>query len=240
MRTVIVGLLVLLAISGCSSISTQSRPPSYYANTTSSQQATPSLFPSGSASLTNAQISKLLNYRVKLPMHMRVAIVQLGDYGTLQSGYMFQQNYSDDALQSVFPDFINTLRKSSRVYDASYLPGMLLPATRDIESLRSAAARYQADLLLLYQSRCDLFNEHRLFSPNEVQANCVIQSALIDVRSGIVVFTSVSSQKLHATKTKSDINFDLTVQRARLKAISDGLDEIATNIDRFLANAPAL
>lgn len=236
MKTIIVSSLVLLVVSGCSSVSTQSRPPNYYTNPGISQATTPSLFTAGNGNLTNAQIANLLNYKVKLPTDMRIAIVQLGDSGTLQSDYMFQQNYRDDALQSIFPGLIAILRKSPHVYDASYLPSMLLPAKRGIESMRSAAARYQADLLLVYQNRCDVFNEYHVFSPNEVQANCVVQSALIDVRSGIVVFTSVSSQKLHATKSKSDLNFDLTVQKARLKAISDGLDEIATNIDGFLTS----
>lgn len=240
MKVTFVCLFVLAIVSGCSSVSTQTRPASYYQNTPPNETAIPSLFPPGNGNLSNAQIDKLLDYKIELPKQMRIGIVQLGDYGTLQSSYMFQQNYTEGALQSVFPQFISTLRKSSRVYDASYIPSMLLPSTKNIASLRSAAAHYQADLLLLYQSRCDLFNKVHIFSPNEVQADCIVQSALVDVRSGIVIFSSVASEKLHATKAKTDINFDSTVQKARVAAVSDGLDEIAKNVDNYLAHAPEL
>ena len=228
-------LTLLSCITACTSVSTAPRPASYQAP--EQQQAAPDLFGADQGKLDNAQIAHALDYQIKLPAHLRIAVIQISDSGSLP-GVFSRRDYDYAALRSSYADFFDTLRKSPRVYDASYFPSLLLPHSGDLDSLRSAAARYQTDLLLAYRSRCDVDDKTHAFSASEVQAHCMVDALLLDIRSGLVIFSSVADQDLHALKSKDDIDFDATIEKARTAAIGKALVQIAGDTDKFLAAAP--
>ena len=225
---------LLMCVAACTSVSTAPRPASYQAP---EQQTAPDVFGVDQSKLDNAQIAQALNYQIKLPAHLRIAVIQLSDSGSMP-GVFTQRGYDYASLRTSYGDFFDTLKQSARVYDASYFPPMLMPVAHDLDTLRSAAARYQADLLLAYRSRCDVNDKTHAFSPSEVQADCVVDAVILDVRSGLIAFSSVADQSLHAVKSKDDFDFDATVEKARTTAIGKALVQIAGDTDKFLAAAP--
>jgi hypothetical protein len=105
--------------------------------------------------------------------------------------------------------------------------------------LREAAARYQADLLLVYRTDCQTFERARIFAADAVKATCVVEAVLIDTRTGIVPFTSTVSRDFEAKKTKTDTNFRETVRRVELEAVGTGLAELGGRVAAFLSPTAA-
>jgi len=222
-------IAIIILSSGCAMNSTQHRPESYYANASDSGDAV-DLFSSGEL-LSDADIERILEYRLKLPEQNRVAILKLS-----KDSYWW--NYSADFTQltdSISKNLIQTLLKSNKIYDASFLPGMLVPEKRTVPYLREAAARYQADLLLVYRSSCRSYEKYRFVSPDETKAYCSVEAALLDIRKGIVPFTAVSMNEFRAVKTAADTNFNETKKKAELEAISRSLGEVASDLIAFLS-----
>jgi hypothetical protein len=114
---------------------------------------------------------------------------------------------------------------------------MLVPEQRTVPYLREAAARYQADLLLAYRTNCRTFQKYKFIDPNETKAYCSIEAVLLDVRSGIVPFTLVSSNEFSAVKEAGDTNFNETIKKAEMSAVAKSLNQVATQLTAFLADS---
>jgi len=230
-------LFIILAafLSGCSSISTAHRPVDYY-NSSPTANLNELLFSSTNETLIDRDIERILNHQLKLPAKSRVAILKL-------SNEVYWNHYSDDFNQlteSIATDFVNQLRSSPRIYDASFLPAMLIPQKRTIPFLREAAARYQSDLLLAYRSNCHTFKKYRFIDPNETRAYCTVEVVLLDVRTGIVPFTMVSTNEFNARKQREETNFNETIKKAELSAIAKSLKESTTRLVSFIAEVDTL
>jgi len=225
-------LISLLFLQACTAVSTQTRPDHYYNSPQSlvpQQQEEQDLF-SKENKMSDADIARILGYRLKLPNQVRIAILKLSDDN-------YWRYYSSDFFQiadSISLNFVKAIKSSDKVYDASILPSMLVPEKRTVPYLREAAARYQADLLLVYRNRCSNYQKYRFLSANETKAYCSVETALIDVRKGIVPFTSLASNDYKAVKTETDTNFQETIKKAEFKAIGRCLDEIAKELVTFL------
>lgn len=225
--------VLLLLLAGCTSIATAPRPDGHRTGISQGEDDKP-LFKSDAAVLTDADIERILDRRLVLPKQNRIAVLSLSS----SSSWRF---YSDDIVhlnEALDREFIGALRASSRVYDASYLPGLMVPENRTASHLREAAARYQADLLLAYRSRCASYEKFRLFSATETRAYCSIEAVLLDVRTGIVPFTAVSTNDVETTKGADDKNLAETIRRNELAAVGKSLNEIARDLVRFLDQAP--
>ena len=224
-------VLLMILVTGCTSVSTMHRPNDYYNRAQNTADDEP-LFGTTGGVLADKDIDRILNYRLALPAKNRIAILRL-------SKDSFWRFYSGDFTQlseSIAKDFVGQLRKSARVYDASFLPSMLVPEHRTVPYLRESAARYQADLLLAYRTQCRTFEKYKFIDPNETKAYCVVEAVLLDIRSGIVPFTVVTSNQFTARKEQGDINFNETIKKAELAAVSKSLKEAATKLNEFLAN----
>jgi len=223
----IAAFLGLLFLSGCASVSSLDRPSSYFDSTPSSTET--SLL-SNASSLSNAEIEDYLNHRIKLPKQSRIALLKVSDTNAW-SNYSGEFNRLN---QTIAQDVIGKLRHSQRVYDASYLPSMLVPNNRSIQSLRVAAARFQADLLLAYRESCQTFEKYRFIKSDETKAYCTVEAVLLDIRSGVIPFTMVASNHFTASKQEIENNFRETIKKAELNAIGLSLAQIAEQASGFL------
>jgi len=224
----LIAAAALLILTGCETISSQSRPDSYYPQASSNDNGS-DLFTTGEL-LSDADIERILNYRIKLPEKSRVAILKL-------SSDNHWRNYSNEFTQlndSLAKNLVGTLLNSESIYDASFLPSMLVPNTRTIPYLREAAARYQADLLFVYRSNCNSFHKYRFLADDEFKAYCDVEAAVLDIRKGIVPFTSISTNTYDASKHADDKNNLETQKKAELEAISKSLGEIASDLVAYL------
>jgi len=226
-------VLAILSLSGCGTVDTTARPESYYGSGSQGDDAKP-LFKGDAMVLTDGDIERIINYRLTLPRQNRIAILSLS--GT---GWRFYSNDFVQLNESMEKDFIGALKTSGRVYDASFLPSLLTPENRTVPHLREAAARYQADLLLAYRTRCASYDRFRLLKPNETRAYCSVEAVLLDVRTGIVPFTSVSTNNVETTEDEKDKNLAETVRKNELATIGKSLNEVAKGLVRFLDKIPA-
>jgi len=93
-----------------------------------------------------------------------------------------------------------------------------VPEKRTVPYLREAAARIQADLLFVYTARIQIFQRDRFLKTDQVRAQSVAESVLLDVRTGIVVHTGRASESIAMQKSPGDLNFSETVARAEAEA----------------------
>ncbi|MBF7074439.1 hypothetical protein ISG33_13615 [Glaciecola sp. MH2013] len=224
-------IVITILAAGCTSVGTTHRPNDYY-NSGSKEESDEPLFGLTVGTLADKDIERILNYRLKLPAKNRIAILKL----TNESYWRYYSNDFTQLNDSIVADFIGQLRKSPRVYDASFLPSMLVPEQRTVPYLREAAARYQADLLLAYRSNCRTFEKYKFIDPHETKAYCTVEAVLLDVRSGIVPFTVVSTNEFTARKLQSDTNFNETIKKAEITAVAKSLNEAASQLNSFLTN----
>jgi len=224
-------ILFCFSLVGCSSVATVPRSmqnsQKLYLESPNTEN---SLFPSDSEVLSDADIARVLDAKLNLPNQIRIGLLNLGH----QSTYKFY--YASPSPQAAISlGLSDALKKSPRVFDASYLPTFLIPQKRTIGYLREAAARYQADLLLIYTTDCQQYNKFKFFESDQSRVYCTSESAVLDVRTGIVPFTSTALQSYSAVQSKDDMTFGETIRHAEQKAIEAAVIENANNLVHFLA-----
>jgi hypothetical protein len=98
---------------------------------------------------------------------LRVAVLHLGhrsvDFAWLYHAEPVPATWLQEKL-------FTALHGAAGVHDASYLPSFLIPVKLTVAHLREAAARYQADLLLVFQTECRTHQEYRLFQASRAKA----------------------------------------------------------------------
>ena len=117
------------------------------------------------------------------------------------------------------------------------MPTLLIPEKRTVPYLREAAARFQADLLLIYSTRVRTFQRDRLMGADEVRAEAIIELILLDVRTGIVVHSAQTSEGISAKKTPGDLNFSQTVSKTETEAMGKALLKLAADVVAFIGSA---
>ena len=171
---------------------------------------------------------------MKLPEKSRVAVLKLSS----DNDWRYYSSDFNELNNSLVKSLIIKLRSSSRMYDASFLPAMLVSEKSTVPVLREAAARFQADLLLAYMSTCQSYQKYRLIDPNETKSYCSIEAVLLDIRSGLIVKFIVSTEEYSIKKSTSDTNFYETIKKAELKAVAKALGNVANKIVSFLKVVP--
>ena len=218
-------------LAGCATpVSTLSRPDAYYGSAGSSQPGA-SLFSGDAEVLSDEAIQKILAYNYEPPALNRVALMPFGR--EIWSSWSEELALATERLKS---EVLDELRGSPRVYDASYLPSILVPENRTVPHLREAAARYQADLLLVYRSYCQSFERYRIFAADESRAYCGVEAVLLDTRTGLVPFTTVATRTYDVVENANDTNFRETQLRAQLNATAAAMGDVSSEIVAFLAD----
>lgn len=220
------------ALTACAATYTQPRPEDYAIEAAQRAGGETSLFSSDAEVLIDADIARVLEYQYTPPARSRIALLPLG--WNAWSSWSEQMSV---ATEDVNAALVARLRASSRVYDASFLPGILVPDKRTVPFLREAAARYQADLLLLIRPGCRSFEKYRLFSANQTRALCSVKAVLLDVRTGLVPFVATATQAFRAEQNDKDLSFRETVMKSQLDAIAAALGEVSQATVQFLERA---
>lgn len=227
-------LISCILLHACATVGSIDRPASYYQeNSTSSQDG---VVVSDLHGDDDKKIKELLNYRLKLPEKNRIAILKL----SADNYWRFYSNDFNQLNEALVESLIVKLRNSSRVFDASFLPAMLVSEKRTVPVLREAAARFQADLLLAYRSSCQSYQKFRFIDPNETKSYCSVEAVLLDVRSGVIAKSVVSTEDFTASKSSNDKNFSETVKKAELEAVAKALGNVADEVIRFLSSVPVI
>ena len=218
--------------SGCDAVVTETGPVAYTARASLLEMdigEQESLFSSDSAVLTDEDIKRILAYDYIPQKQNRIGILSLG------RSYWY--GWSDELARTgveVQEKLVSKLRSSTLIFDASFLPSLLIPEKKTVAYFREAGARYQADLLLIYQASCRTYEKYRFLSPDKAKSYCNVEAVLLDIRTGIVPFTVTASRNFTAEKKEGDLNLNETIRRTELNAISEALEEVGDEVVKFL------
>ena len=222
-------LIALPLLAGCTSAASPARFMASDAYK-SRQEITRSLFPSDQAVLNNEAIEKILSSKISLPPDGRIAVLDFGQRGAWHWWSTDLARLGTEAVRRL----LDRLRSCDHVADASVLPSLLMPERRTVPYLREAAARYQADLLLVYRTASHTYRKDRFLAPDQVRAYCLVEAVLLDTRTGIVPFTTVATQRYTAEKSKKDFDTYETERKAELQALRDALENVGRDVAAFL------
>ena len=140
--------------------------------------------------------------------------------------------------QQASAEFLRRLRTSPRVADALVLPSLLMPQQMTIPFVREAAARVQADMLLVYRTVSRSYQKSRLLGPDATRAYCTAEAVLLDTRSGIVLATAMAAENFSADKSGRDLTFEETIARAEQRAGGRAMANVASELVDYLNRAP--
>jgi len=185
------------------------------------------LFKGDQEVLSNADIERILSAQIILGDRHRLAVLGLSPR------LVWSQELSDlDAQNS--ERFLQALGSAAQLTQVQSMPTLLIPEKRTVPYLREAAARFQADLLRIYTTRIQTFQQNRLIGADEVRAACSAESVLLDVRTGIVVHTTRSSETIATKKAPGDLNFSETVAKTQSEATGRALVKLADAVVTYL------
>lgn len=132
----------------------------------------------------------------------------------------------------------SSLAENPRLSRLSWLPSLLVPEKLNVPALREAAARFQADLLFLNRTLCQQFTSYRLFGADTCKTYCVAEGLLLDVRTGVIPFSTATAREVKVRQSEDDLHFYETMQRAESETSAEALADLAAQLSSFLAAAP--
>lgn len=189
-----------------------------------------SLFRGDQAVLTDQDIARILGTQLTLADRHRMALLSLSPSNPWSEDLADLEAKNLDRL-------LETLKSSPQLTEVRVLPSLLVPEKRTVPYLREAAARVQADLLLVYTTRIVSFRRDRFLKSDEVHAQCLAESVLLDVRTGIVLHTGHATENIVMKKTPADLNFNETVAHAQSDARGKALLSLVGAVKEYLASA---
>jgi hypothetical protein len=227
-------LLAFLPAVGCAmkkmAASLPPPPPDLSIIGSDSDRLQESLFKGDQAVLSNQDIERILAARITLEDRRRLAVLRLNSRNTwLQDIAVLETQNSERLLKA--------LGAAPQITQVRFMPAILIPERRTVPYLREAAARFQADLLLIYGTRIQTFRRDRLIGADEVHAEAIVESVLLDVRTGIVIHTSQTAEGISAKKAPGDVNFSQTVAKAETEAAGKALVKLADAVVAFVSTA---
>jgi hypothetical protein len=223
-------LLVLIFVGGCSSVAT--RAP--VVDTDEPPDPMVSLFAGDAAVLSDADIQRILKTQVPVPDRLRIGLLYTGHRTVTDAyGHWYSRDHAEtrDRDLVLFDASVAKLYQDDRVHDVAYLPTFLMPRKTTVGRVREAAARYQADWVLIFATTTRPSGRQRLFGAEKARATCLAECAVLDVRTGVILFTSRARQMLEIVESDEDWSLQETTFRAERLAMAAAMEE---NVGRLL------
>jgi hypothetical protein len=229
-KKAVLSLLIGLLAAGCAKSRAPMTPADYYASEAYQNRDVlrQSLFKSDEAVLTSEEIERILGSKIQLPAQAHLTVLRLGLPNETLSWAFLSGPENPLAVLGTAP----------RLNRVSWLPSLLIPEKMTVPLLREAAARFQADLLLVYRSPCQQFRDYRLFGTDKAKTYCIAEGLLLDVRTGVIPFSAATTREVRVQAASGDVNFYETMQKAEAQATGEALGELAQQLAAFLAAAP--
>ena len=197
---------------------------------------TQSLFEEMDRTISEENIQKLLDGKLLLPDTLRIAVYKHG--GTSARGVKFGYYRTDEEFLKTQQSFVDTivsgLSKSTRVQKVTLLPTMLIPSNPTLTRLRESAVRVQADVLLVFAIQSDLYEKTKLISKDEIKAYATTEALLLDIRTGLIPFSTILTNDYLSKETRDDLNFAEQRARAERVAVHLTLARLTERLRAFL------
>jgi hypothetical protein len=196
-----------------------------------------SLFPSDQGVLSDEAVQRILSSKLELPANARLAIMKFPEGEGSRRYYWRDEEYLK-LQQSQMDTLSQTLMSSGQIAEATPLPSLMIPSRVSIPVLREAAVRMQADLLLVFRVGSDTYSQYRAFAKDKAKAYSTCELVLLDVRTGLVPFTRVTSRERLEVKQSADLDLSETMRRAEQASTTEALKAAAEDLVGFLKSVP--
>jgi hypothetical protein len=191
-----------------------------------------SLFNDKASSISEENIRKLLDGNYQLPATLRIAVVRLET--SKQRRYFWNDEYFQKAQQSYLDSFTVRLKSSRRVVSVAVVPSIMMSATPSFTAIREAAVRMQCDMALVYTVSGDYYARTKFFNSPDLKAFATTELLLMDVRTGLIPFSTTVTKDVLTKKSKEDMDFEQTRDRVLNEAALATINDIGNKIVGYL------
>lgn len=195
---------------------------------------TQSLFTDKNATISEENLQMILDGYSFLPEKLRVAVINLENVSPTNCRYVWNDEDYVSSRQKYLSTMTENLKQQERVKKVTLIPDMMVPSSPSFTTIREAAVRMQADIAVVYSVRGGLYSRFKMFSSDQYKAFATTQVMIIDVRTGLVPFTTVVTEEYESKKEKSDFNDSEAQKRIREEAVSLTLAQVSKEINEFL------
>ncbi|MEO6723365.1 MAG: hypothetical protein ABIN67_23565 [Ferruginibacter sp.] len=193
---------------------------------------TQSLFNDKASTISEEAIQKILDGTYKLPQQLRVAIVRI-DNNQQRRYYWNDEDYLK-TQQAYLDLFGNKFKQSSRVTKVSIIPELLISKTPSFTSIREAAVRLQADIVVVYSISGDIYSKYKFFTKPDIKAFATTQLIILDVRTGLIPFSTIITKDITSQKKKEELDNAEARNRIQNEAVLSAINEVVQQIASFL------
>ena len=206
-------------------------PPSFSNN----NEITRSLFNDKSATISETDIQRILEGKFDIPAKSKVAIINIDNAKT---NYYYRNNSEFLTSRQKYIDYIKTnLDDNGRVTHVSWIPPMMTGESPSFTAIREAGVRMQADVVIAFSiTEGSIYSKVKMFSTDH-KAFATTQVMVIDVRTGLIPYTDISTKDYLLSKEEKDnksFNDEEKRQMAQEQAVILTLKEINNGINHFL------
>ncbi|NDW17338.1 hypothetical protein D0T53_00220 [Dysgonomonas sp. 216] len=228
--------LILLIITSAVLVSCSVNRENAYTTEYADNEITESLFKDESAKITEDNIKRLLDGHYSLPKELRVAIISI-ENTKANRYYYYNQNDYLTSRQKYIDCLKENLDNNTRIKATLWIPNMMTGANPSFSTIREAAVRMQADIVLVYSiSEGNIYTKHKVFSSNH-KAFATTQAMIMDVRTGLIPHTDISTKEFLGVKEEKDkkaFNNDEKRKLLQEEAVLLTLKDINESINKFL------
>jgi hypothetical protein len=136
--------------------------------------------------------------------------------------------------QSYLDLFSEKFKQSSRVTKLSIIPDLLIYTTPSFTNVREAALRMQADIVVVYSISGDIYSKYKVFTKPDIKAFATTQLLILDVRTGLVPFSTIVTKDYLSQKKKEEFDISEARNRIQNEAVLLTINEIGQKITDFL------
>ena len=223
-------------LSGCASRHQAVTPVMATPGYAAKEPIATSLFPSDQVVMSDDAVARILSSKLELPAKAKVALMKFPEpEGSRYYGRYYWRDEEYLKLQQSHVDTLTqALQASDQISEITPLPSLMTPSRVSIPFLREAAVRMQADLLLVFRVGSDTYSQYRTFAKDKVKAYSTCELVLLDVRTGLVPFTSVVSRERSEFKQPADLDLSETMRRAEQTSAAETLKAAAEDLVGFV------
>jgi len=243
MKQVIFLFSIIITISSCTSTNSIERTAKdqvflqnqRFESFTPDAPITKSLFSDEESTISEENIQKILDGTLTLPKELRVSIVKLKSNQQLRGYYWANEAYLK-SQQAYLDLFTEAFKESGRVERVSAIPEILLSSNPTYTNIRESAVRTQSDIVAIYSINSDIYSKYKLFSKNDIKAFATTQLIILDVRTGLIPFSTIVTKDFQSKKEDKELNNEEAANRIKDKAVLLTIEEIGTRLKKFLKN----
>ncbi len=233
MKQTILFIAALFVITSCTTTKTLDSSSAYATSYNNDRPITQSLFDDKTASISEENIRKILDGDYQLPEKLRVAIVKLESKQRQRNYYWVSEEYLK-AQQSYLDLFTEKFKSSQRVTSVSVIPDLLVSSNPTFTNIRESAVRTQADLVAVYCITSENYSKYKMFSSTDIKAFASTEFILLDVRTGLIPFSTIVTRDYQSQKQKEDFDEAEAKDRVKNQAILFTINEIGNQLTTFL------